>query len=359
MALFTINLILCTIHHFLPHLKVFFSKELFNGKAVQNPWISRKINAGTSTRDETMSRVKDYLARKGFKLIDTPKGTVAEKGRYSRLLPFLFHLGILIVLIGAIIGSVFGFVGTANVHVKTETNEFFNWSELKDDKLDFTIRVDDFKLEYYPIAIRVGVQDKITKEKLGQYELMERQGFSIKDSPYSVFIIDAVLDFRFSVPKVYFTLFKDGAEVGTYYSDEPVQGFPYELILTDYKPQRIPKTMMVKFQIKEGGKVTAQSDIEVNHPFTYKGVTFYETSFDRDSYGFLYIGFQIVKDPGLEVVYFGFGLLFFAVMPIFFVSHKKIYITGDDDGVTLTAEATKNKKEFKDEFFGYLKELGA
>ena len=164
LIIFTINLILCAIHHFIPHLKIYFSKEIFNEKAVLSPWITGKIktNRTADSLKSDLVKIKQYLTKKGFRIYNLPEGLVAEKGRYSRLLPFSFHLGILVVIIGTLIGSFFGFVGTANIHVQTETNEYFNWTKLDNDKFDFTMRVEDFYLEYYPIPIRVGVKDKKT-----------------------------------------------------------------------------------------------------------------------------------------------------------------------------------------------------
>jgi cytochrome c biogenesis protein len=356
---FTINLILCAIHHFIPHLKIYFSKELFNEKAVMSPWISGKIktNRAADTLKTDLIKTKQYLRKKGFKIYNTPKGDVAEKGRYSRLLPFSFHLGILVVILGTLIGSFFGFVGTANIHAQTETNKFFNWTKLEDDKFDFDMRVEDFYLEYSPIPIRVGVKDKKTDEKLEMFKMMEKEYFVISNSPFKVFVIEVLVDERFTIPKFYFTLYKNDQLVGNFYSDQDIEDFPYGLVLVSVWPPRVPKVMRAKFQIKKDGVIQAEDFIEVNHPMTYEGITFYETSFARDPYGFLYVGFQIVSDPGVEIVYIGFALMFVPVIFIFFASHKKIYITNDDRYIFLTGEATKGKKDFKEEFFGYVNEL--
>jgi hypothetical protein len=443
-VLFSINLTLCIIHRFVPQVKKYFSKERFNEKAVKSPWISDKIKLDTSAPLDTgLDNVKQFLKKKGYKVHVTEKGIVGEKGRYSRLLPFLFHISLLIIIIGSLIGAIFGFVGTVNVHVKTETNEFYNWTDLKNDKFDFVMRLDDFYLEYYPVPVTIAVKDTRTIGKVDLYDVKDRDTFQIKGSPYKVLLMDAMLDKQFTASDFFFKLLKDdkiigdfyddqeiedfpydlyypvqlrvgvrqkstgvnlslhtvsvgesfnipdspyevlingfgkmseeedfsfhyalyknGEKVGEYYGHDAVPGFPYVFVMNAYRlpvfEERIPKFMTATLQIKKDGEIKQEGKIEVNHPMTYDGITFYETSFGRDSFGFMYVGLQMVNDPGISIVYAGFILMFIAVTPIFLVSHKKVYITHDQDYIYLTGEATKNKKDFKEEFFHYAKEL--
>jgi cytochrome c biogenesis protein ResB len=437
---------LCIIHNFIPHLNKFFSKKIFNEKALVSPWLSEKIEAHPSKEpggiEGRLAEIRLFFERRGYKIHITPKGTVAEKGKYSRLLPFLFHFSILIIIIGALVGALFGFVGTVNIHVKNETNEYFNWTELKTDKMDFVMRVDDFYLEYYPVPVTIAVKDKRSIGRVTLYEAADRVLIDIKGSPYKIFLIDSALDQRFTKSSFFFRLLKNGEILGDFYDDQEIPGFPYELYYpvqlrvgvrakgshldsyiyqisegeafaikdTPYKvlvnavtmsdtqpaafnftlyeneralgdfynnrtiprfpydlallaikppqmPPRIPKTMKAKLQIKKDGLIKAEGDVEVNHPMTYEGIKFYETNYDRDMYGFMHIGFQIVKDPGVGIVYSGFLLMFMSVILIFFISHKKIYITDDGNSIFLTGEATKNKKGFKEEFFSHVDEL--
>jgi hypothetical protein len=64
-----------------------------------------------------------------------------------------------------------------------------------------------------------------------------------------------------------------------------------------------------------------KASIEVNHPLTHGGYTIYQSNYDpkRPSW----TGFQVVRDPGLWVVYAGFALL---LVGVFFIFYAKPYL---------------------------------
>ncbi len=366
----------------------------------------------------------------------------------------MFHLGILLVIVGAMVGGWFGFSGTTVVYVSDPgnisynkslaTNRFFNWTELKEDTFDFSMSVEDYFLGYYPLTteisirdfrtldkakkvrlterkfyqiegtpyrillldaiyraegseadmqfkiyendkelgtfdnlqqienfpyevyrpfrLQVGLQDKKTLKKIHLYELDEREYFDLENSEFGVLLHKAVFGAKESTPRFYFTLFKSGQRVGDYYNDQDIPDFPFNLVFVNFKPpaglpERIVQTSRVSLRLEKDGKTVAEGDVEANKPLSYNGIVFYHTAAKTDEYGLMYIGFQISKDPGLGTVYFGFAFMFLAVMPIFIVSHKKIYITTKDGNIFLVGEATKNKSDFRDEFNNYLNEF--
>lgn len=72
-----------------------------------------------------------------------------------------------------------------------------------------------------------------------------------------------------------------------------------------------------KLRIEENGQTVAEKTIRVNDPLKYKGYVIYQSSYDPEAGAFS--GLQIVKDPGIPVVYSGFGALCFGVIFIFYV----------------------------------------
>ncbi len=72
-----------------------------------------------------------------------------------------------------------------------------------------------------------------------------------------------------------------------------------------------------KLRIEENGQTVAEKTIRVNDPLKYKGYVIYQSSYDPEAGAFS--GLQIVKDPGIPVVYAGFGALCFGVIFIFYV----------------------------------------
>lgn len=72
-----------------------------------------------------------------------------------------------------------------------------------------------------------------------------------------------------------------------------------------------------KLRIEDNGQTVAEKTIRVNDPLEYKGYVIYQSSYDPEAGA--YSGLQIVKDPGIPVVYSGFGALCFGVIFIFYV----------------------------------------
>ncbi|TVL99836.1 MAG: hypothetical protein CV087_16450 [Candidatus Brocadia sp. WS118] len=72
-----------------------------------------------------------------------------------------------------------------------------------------------------------------------------------------------------------------------------------------------------KLRIEENGQTVAEKTIRVNDPLTYKGYVIYQSSYDPEAGSFS--GLQVVKDPGIPIVYAGFGALCFGVVFIFYI----------------------------------------
>lgn len=72
-----------------------------------------------------------------------------------------------------------------------------------------------------------------------------------------------------------------------------------------------------KLRIVENGQTVAEKTIRVNDPLKHRGYAIYQSSYDPEAGEFS--GLQIVKDPGIPVVYSGFGALCFGVIFIFYI----------------------------------------
>jgi cytochrome c biogenesis protein ResB len=61
-----------------------------------------------------------------------------------------------------------------------------------------------------------------------------------------------------------------------------------------------------------------ETTIEVNSPFSYKGYTFYQSGYNPNDLS--YTSLQVVKDPGVPVVYTGFGLMIVGLFIVFYLN---------------------------------------
>ena len=96
------------------------------------------------------------LVGKGFSgkpvVIDAEDGSrhyFFEKGKYSRLAFFLTHLSILIIFLGAMVGSFFGYKGYVNVFEGEAVSQFETRAG-KIKKLNFQLKCNTFNADFYP-----------------------------------------------------------------------------------------------------------------------------------------------------------------------------------------------------------------
>jgi len=72
-----------------------------------------------------------------------------EKGAFSHFGVYIIHVSILIIIAGAIVGSLMGFEGIMNIPEGESTNTARIVRPNTVKKFDFTVRCDSFSIEYY------------------------------------------------------------------------------------------------------------------------------------------------------------------------------------------------------------------
>lgn len=78
------------------------------------------------------------------------------------------------------------------------------------------------------------------------------------------------------------------------------------------------KSFKSTLQVRENGQVVQTQTIEVNRPFSYKGYTFYQTGYNPQD--LTWTSLQVVRDPGVPVVYAGFALMIAGLFIVFYLN---------------------------------------
>ena len=85
--------------------------------------------------------------------------------------------------------------------------------------------------------------------------------------------------------------------------------------------QRSIKDYKSTLRIIEDGEVVREKTIEVNSPLSYGGYTFYQSGFDpKDP---KWTSLQVVRDPGVPLVYAGFGLMMVGLTAVLYLYPEK------------------------------------
>jgi hypothetical protein len=78
------------------------------------------------------------------------------------------------------------------------------------------------------------------------------------------------------------------------------------------------KSFKSTLTLVEGKSIVGERTVEVNRPFGYRGYTFYQSGYNPDDLS--YTSLQVVKDPGVPVVYTGFSLMIVGLFIVFYLN---------------------------------------
>ncbi len=249
----------------------------------------------------------------------------------------LSHVSILIILTGALVGMFFGQKGLIRITEGEEVSSFAA-QDKRQINLGFSIRLDKFiynehidpkeKLLVYSARDNQRLIAEIPTE-IGAWSDIARTGYRIKVLRYlSDFAMDTVTKVatsrsaRADNPAIQVQLKSRTGEINTFWvfarfpdmhqKTDPNFKFIYHWV------GRRPKDFISKVTVLEHGKEMIRSDIRVNEPLRFGGYAFFQFSYDTDALSWSEL--QVVKDPGVSVVYAGFILLILGLVTIFYVN---------------------------------------
>lgn len=372
LLLLVINLITCSIHR-LPGILSQISrgsgpledKTLKTLPYVEKIQISDPIKKEEDIQASLKKRFKDWGR------IETEKSVTlfSEKGGYSRLGVPITHLSILIILIGGIIGSLYGFRGQVNILEGETVNEIFLRSKDQEipKPIDFSIRCDDFNITYYNLP---GRKEKHVKEYSSLLTIVENgkevlkktvqvnhplhyKGLAFYQSNYGA-IHDVTLGIQWKGKKEK-TFFKvlEGNTVSVPNTNYLIRALKYEhevhnfgegVQVVLFKPDQEPRPFWIL-------KAFPKFDEQRKDAFvlTVEEVTEKE-----------YTGLSVTRDPGVWVVWIGCGLMIVGLILSFFFSHQRVWaripksLGGE---VVLAGSANKNRVGFEKTFGEMVEEI--
>jgi cytochrome c biogenesis protein len=165
-------------------------------------------------------------------------------GRIQLFGPLCIHLGLLLLVIGGLSISLFG---------STYSISGYAGDLLDVPGTDFQVRIDDFRIEYYPL-------------NAGQIVLMEGQSLGRIERKLS--------DSLFAVNR----MTRDGIWITDTLPSSDLQN-QFDL----NRDRGNIKDYICDLTVIESGEEVHSFSVEVNHPLRYKRIRFYQTSYDADN----------------------------------------------------------------------------
>jgi len=326
------------------------------------PYVEKvPIRKPTSSEENIQFSLKKQF--KSWGRIETEKAIhlYSEKGKYSRLGVPITHLSILIILIGGVLGSLYGFRGNVEILKGETVNQVY--LRMKDadvpKPIDFSVRCDDFKINYYNIPGKEKyVKDytsllsifedgkEVLKRSVQVNHPLHYKGLAFYQANYGT-LNDVTIGIQWKGKKEKSTFeAQEGATIPIPNSNVSIRILKYapqvhnfgegvQVVL--FSPNQEPQPIWL---LKNFPKLDERRGNEFL--LTFEGVTPKE-----------YTGLQVTKDPGVWVVWIGCGLMILGFIVSFFFSHQRVWVRipkGPGGEVVLAGSTNKNRVGFEKTF---------
>jgi len=361
LLLLCLNMVACTVER-LP-------KTVRLMRRPEDPFDSRKLSkfgcsasiAAPLSQEQAQSIVETAVGESfgPLRRIGPPDHycAISEKGRWSRLMVYGVHVSVLIVLVGALVGSYVGFKGTMNLAVGESSDIVLLAGEREVEELPFTVRCDKFDISFYDTGAPkefkadLAIIDKgveVLKEPVVVNGPLTYQGITFYQASYGTTLKGAAIELTD----------ESGTTIAMdlpYRESVTIPGTRERLTITEYEPDlmRFGQALEIKSE-KEGQRPSIQW-ILVDRPFHGNRIENYQVRVVRAE-RVRYTGLEVKKDPGVWLVWAGFTFMTLAIGLTFYSSHRKLWvcIEPDEKGkksvVSFAGRMSRNAQAFEEKF---------
>ena len=357
LTMLTMNVLICSFDRLPTTLKLVFVKTpSFNLNRFRRLPSRRTIRVA-STSDDFEKRLSKLVSKAfGYSRMDkigTSTVIYAEKNRWTRLSFYLVHLSIVLLLMGGLIGSIFGFDGFVQIPEGETIREIRVGNKGAVVPLDFEVRCDDFSVTFYE-----GGRPKEFRSTL-----------TIVEDGRAVFTKDIIVNDPLRYKGINLFQSSYGAlapKSATLTVTSKASGLQYNITAPMGKTVPIPEDggtltlhdFVSNYRFRDVnlgdalvGRLTPTTGpaMDVILPTRFQGFDkmrggIFSFTIDELDHRY-YTGLQVTKDPGVWMVYVGFILMIVGCFITFFMSHQKLCVemTYDEGTHQIAVSGTANK----------------
>lgn len=369
LMLLAINVIACSTQRF-PGVW----RQVFRERATQGlqdsmlktlPYVERVKGAELISEEAIRRILKKRFAHPLRIETDSHISLYGDKGRFSRFGAYFTHLSLLIILIGGLVGSTYGFRGFVQIPEGEVIDQIYLRVKGADvpRPLGFSIRCDDFSVTYYDLP---GKQ-RYVKEYSSQVTVMENG----KEVMRKTIQVNHPLHYRglafYQASYGTINEITMGVEWGDKKGRTILRGLEGDTlpIPNTNAMVRILRYVPELHNFGEGVQVAVFRPDESPRsywllrqrnfpPFDEKGRDGFSLHLEG-VHSREYTGLQVTKDPGVWVVWVGSGLMILGLVVSFFFSHQRLWVRiPKEDGrsreVVIGGSTSKNRIGFEKRF---------
>ncbi len=272
---------------------------------------------------------------------------LGERRRFSQLGTLAVHAGLLLVLAGVLVGRIWGFQNPAFIISEGDSSQLGLGTGI-------AVRLNQFSDQYYPdgrprdFQSNVTVFDNGREAGVGTIRVntpLRYKGVAFHQSFWGESAIVSIADpggitvFQGSVPLAWHEPGSESplgsvqlpGDLGTVSVIGPGSGT---------EPASVPAGEIRIELYRNGQLVDAPSSLAQGQPAEVAGLTF---TFLRES---RYVGFKVVKDPGMLIVWIAAGLMILGLVVAFFLPPQRFWVRCAPrlDGITEVRIAVQSRR---------------
>ncbi|MGI0482223.1 cytochrome c biogenesis protein [Geminocystis sp. CENA526] len=351
LVLFGSSLIACTFRRQLPALK---ATQVW--KFYEQPRQFNKLALSAEITTESLTKINTILQEKGYKVYQNDNSLYAQKGISGRIGPIIVHIGMIVVLLGAIWGAFTGFFAqemiqsgeTFTIQNFLEAGKFTNLNHAQ----SFDVKVNNFWIKYTEdgsvdqfysdLSVLNKTGEELDRKTIFVNQPLRYNGITFYQTNWGISGVKIQLNNSpiFQLPMAELTNERKGRIWGTWIPTKPDLSEGISLITKD-----LQGTM---FLYDMNGKLI--SAVRPNMPVQVNGVTLKVLELIGST------GLQIKADPGVPLVYLGFALLMIGVV-MSYVSFSQIWALQQDDRYFIGGKTNRAQVAFEKEMYQVLEKI--
>jgi len=352
LILFGSSLTACTFTRQFPALKA-----ARRWKFYEEPRQFEKLALSAELETGNIESLTPLIQKKRYKVFQEGDTLYARKGIVGRIGPIVVHAAMLIILAGAILGAMTGFLAQEMV---TSGNSFKVKNIIDAGPFaaqppkDWSVRVNRFWIDYTPkggidqfysdLSVLDSQGKEVDKQTIYVNKPLRYRGLTFYQTDWGLAAVQVKLNKSpiVQIPMAKLDTGGKGRIWGTWIPTKPDLSEGVSLLARD-----LQGTMLV-YDAK--GKLV--STVRAGMATEVNGVTLSLKNVIGST------GLQIKADPGIPLVYTGFGLLMLGVM-MSYVSHSQIWALEKDGRFYVGGRTNRAQVGFEREIIEILEQLNA
>jgi cytochrome c biogenesis protein len=352
LVLFGVSLISCTLTTQVPMLK-----SARKWKFYDNPKFFQKLALSAEIDNQDLAVLTEKLQTRKYQVFQEGDKVYARKGLIGKIGPIVVHIGMILTLLGGVWGAMTGFIAQEMVPAG-ETFQVKNildagpWASGQIPE-DWSVKVNRFWIEYTPAGtidqfysdlsvIDNSSQKEIDRQTIYVNKPLKYDGVYYYQTDWSISAVKVQINNSpiFRLPMAQLGQGAQNRIWGTWIPTKPDLSAGVSLLAKD-----LQGTLLVyDTKGKLVDSVRAGNSIEVN------GVTLKVLEIIGGT------GLQIKADPGIPIVYLGFGLLMAGVVMSYF-SHSQVWAVTKDNKMYLGGRTNRAQVVFEREIIDIIEQL--